>query len=164
VTTGPGTDSPLVYGIDQISIFTNQDASTATLYLAEVDPVHAGKVLELKFFDAGEDDEAASYSVKLPDGTTANCEWESEDGLSGGPGVCTIVTTMNNPSGGGVVGRFNSQWLTAYVDIPEGYSCDLTTTLGCWWSMSIVNSSPHDRTTWTAKIIGNPVHLVPNEP
>ena len=165
ITTGPGANSPRVYGIDQISIYTNQGGTTATLYLAEVDPIHAGKVLELKFYDAGEDDQAASYSVKLPDGSTADCEWESEDGESGGPGACTITTTMSNPGPGpSIVGRFNSQWLTAFVEIPDDYSCDIDTQLGCWWSMLIVNSSPHDRTTWTAKIIGNPVHLVPNEP
>jgi hypothetical protein len=28
--------------------------------------------------------------------------------------------------------------------------------------MEIDNGQPHDRTTWAAKVIGNPVRLVPN--
>jgi len=156
-TVGPGTNETNVYGIDVISIYTNQDSTTATLYLAEVDPIHADKTLELRFYDAGEDNAAASYTVRQPDGSTANCEWESDGGESGGPGACIIDTAQLGAA------RFNGQWLTAFVDIPQGYECDIDLPLDCWWSMEIVNNQPHDRTTWAVRVIGNPVHLVPNE-
>lgn len=163
-TTGSGTNDPGIFGINEISIFTNQNNTTATLYLAEVDPIHAGKILELTFYDAGEDDGEASYSVRMPDGSTAACTWEAEGGASGGPGLCNIDTTWDAP-GPGWAPLFNAQWLTAEVEIPDDYSCDINgpDPLACWWSMSIVNTSPHDRTTWTARITGNPVHLVPNQ-
>jgi hypothetical protein len=156
-TTGGGSTDPNVYGINEISIYTNQDSTTATLYLAELDPIHAGKILELSFYDAGEDDGPASYTLEQPDGSTATCEWESEDGTSGGPGSCVIQTS--NSAGP----LFNAQWLTALVDVPGDYDCDIEDPLDCWWKMRIVNNTPHDRTTWTARVIGNPVHLVPNE-
>lgn len=160
-TTGSGTNTPRVYGINQVSIYTNQASSSSTLYIAEVDPIHSGKTLELRFFDAGEDDGSASFTMKTPDGSIAQCEWESESGLTGGPGDCVIPTTQ--PAGSGWEPRFNAQWLTALVEIPDTYTCDITTQLGCWWSMTIENSKPHDRTTWEARIIGNPVRLVPNQ-
>jgi hypothetical protein len=114
----------------------------------------------------------------MPGGsTTADCAWRSESGQSSGnPNAnpttwpaCNITTTMTNPSPppSGIVGRFNSQWLTAWVEIPDNYTCDPdhpTNPLDCWWSVRITNSQPHDRTTWTASIIGNPVRLVPNQP
>jgi hypothetical protein len=156
-TQGPGANDPNVYGINEISIYTNQDSTTATLYLAELDPIHAGKILELNFYDPGEDDGPASYTLMRPGGVIATCEWESEDGGSGGPGPCVIQTS--NSAGP----LFNAQWLTARVEIPDDYDCDITDPLDCWWSMQIVNNQPHDRTTWTARVIGNPVHLVPNE-
>jgi hypothetical protein len=53
---------------------------------------------------------------------------------------------------------FNGLWVTAQVDIPTNYTCSSN----CWWKMEIQNSQPHDRTTWSARIIGNPVRLVPN--
>jgi Putative Flp pilus-assembly TadE/G-like len=149
-----------VYGINNVSIYTNQGGSTAQMYLAEIAPVHAGKTLQLSLYDAGEDDASASYTIKRPDGTTANCDWQSQDGQSGSFGACTIQTTRS--SGGGWEPKFNAQWLTINVEIPDAYSCNLAVPLACWWSVSIVNNQPHDRTTWSAQIIGNPVRLVPN--
>ncbi len=156
---GSGGATPNVFGINEISIFTNQNNTNATLYLAEVDENHAGKTLEVSFYDAGEDDGPASYTVKMPNGSTANCSWAAEGGASGS-GACTINTTVNS---GGWQPRFNAQWLTVEIDIPGDYTCDTAIALDCWWYVDIVNTTPHDRTTWTARITGNPVHLVPNE-
>ncbi|MGH8872962.1 MAG: pilus assembly protein TadG-related protein [Acidimicrobiia bacterium] len=145
-----------VYGINDISIFTNQ-GGTSTLNVAEVDEVHRGKTLELRFYDPGEDDEPAWMTVKNPSGNTATCEWEAtnEAGtiVDSGSGNCRIQTSDGSP-------LFQGLWVTAQVEIPDSYSC----TSNCWWKMLIENDEPHDRTTWAAKIIGNPVHLVPNEP
>lgn len=170
-TLGPG-DDPDVYGINEISIHTNQDDTNATLYLAKIDPIHAGKILELKFYDAGEDDGPASYTVKRSDGSNAQCYWEAEAGETGAGDPddrttwpdCVIATTYDS---GGWLPRFNAQWLTAEVDLPSTYACDPdeddpTDPDTCWWTMEIANSQPHDRTTWTARVTGNPVHLVPN--
>ena len=143
-----------VYGINDISIFTNQ-AGISTLNVAEVAQVHAGKTLELEFYDPGEDDANAFMTVKRPSGTTATCNWvaRNEAGtiVRSGSGNCRIQTSNGSSF-------FNGLWVTAQVDIPNNYTC----TTNCWWKMEIENSQPHDRTTWEAKIIGNPVRLVPN--
>ncbi len=144
-----------VYGINDISIFTNQ-SGTSTLHVAEVEPAHKGKTLELKFYDPGEDDQNAFMTVKNPAGSTATCNWvaKNEAGATvrSGSGSCRIQTSDGTSF-------FNGLWVTAQVEIPDAYTC----TTNCWWKMEIQNSQPHDRTTWEAKIIGNPVRLVPNE-
>ncbi|HLF43984.1 MAG TPA: pilus assembly protein TadG-related protein [Acidimicrobiia bacterium] len=144
-----------VYGINDISIFTNQ-SGISTLHVAEVAQVHAGKTLELQFYDPGEDDQEAWMTVKNPAGSTATCEWvaKNEAGtvVASSSGACRIKTSTP-PS------LFNGLWVTAQVEIPDSYTC----TTNCWWKMEIENSEPHDRTTWAARIIGNPVRLVPNE-
>jgi hypothetical protein len=144
-----------VYGMNDISIFTNQ-SGISTLYVAEVAQVHAGKTLELQFYDPGEDDQEAWMTVKNPAGNTATCDWvaKNEAGtvVYSNSGACRIKTSTP-PS------LFNGLWVTAQVEIPDSYTC----TTNCWWKMEIENSEPHDRTTWAAKIIGNPVRLVPNE-
>jgi hypothetical protein len=151
-TSGPNAR---VYGINDISIFTNQ-SGTSTLNVAEVAPVHRGKTLELKFYDPGEDDANAYMTVKNPAGNTAQCTWvaknEAGTTVRSGSGNCRIQTSDGNSF-------FNGLWVTAQVDIPSSYTC----TTNCWWKMEIQNGQPHDRTTWKARIIGNPVHLVPNE-
>jgi hypothetical protein len=144
-----------VYGINDISIFTNQ-SGTSTLHVAEVAEVHRGKTLELQFYDPGEDNANAYMTVKNPGGGTATCDWvaKNEAGtvVRSGSGSCRIQTSNGSSF-------FNGLWVTAQVDIPDAYTC----TSNCWWKMEIENSQPHDRTTWAAKIIGNPVRLVPNE-
>jgi hypothetical protein len=144
-----------VYGINDISIFTNQ-SGISTLNVAEVAQVHAGKTLQLEFYDPGEDDEDAYMTVKNPAGNTATCDWvaknEAGTTVDSGSGSCSIQTSDG-------ASFFNGLWVTAQVAIPDNYTC----TTNCWWKMEIDNSQPHDRTTWAAKIIGNPVHLVPNE-
>jgi len=104
-------------------------------------------------------------TVKMPDGTSANCSWVSKDfngntAATGGPGTCRIQTAEGSlPTASKSL--FNGQWITATIDIPDAYTCSSN----CWWSMLIEHSSSstsHDRTTWAARIIGNPVRLVPN--
>ncbi len=151
---GSGPD-PRVYGINDMSIFTNRISGTATLTLAEVAEVHAGKKLELSFFDPGDADGPTSFVVKMPDGTTATCSWyaEDENGVitASGSGACDIDTT----------GRiYNGQWIVATVDIPATYTCGAN----CWWTAQLNMNNAHDRTTWKARVIGNPVRLVPNGP
>ena len=124
--------------------------------VAEVAQAHAGKTLELKFYDPGEDDQDAYMTVKNPAGGIATCDWVAKDEagttVDSGSGSCSIQTSDGNA-------LFNGLWVTAQVDIPDNYTCSST----CWWKMEIDNSQPHDRTTWAARIIGNPVRLVPNE-
>lgn len=162
VSVPAGSPDPRLYGINDISIFTNQPGATGNLTIAEISPEHAGKVLELSFFDPGEDDGDAFMTVLRPDGTPTDCSWVShdQDGMvtrKGGPGICKIQTAdasllTSSKS------LFNGQWVTATIDIPDSYAC----TTNCWWSIEIELNNPHDRTTWTARVIGNPVRLIPN--
>ena len=166
VQTLPGTgQNARLYGINDISIYTNA-SSTGTLTIAEVAAKHAGKKLELKFYDPGEDNGDAFMTVLMPGGATANCTWVATnmDGnptTSGGPGPCKIQTADKNLPPVNNKSLFNSQWITATINIPDAstYTC----TTDCWWSILIEHDSvSHDRTTWAARVIGNPLRLVPN--
>lgn len=146
-----------VYAINDMSIFTNANTGTAIVYLAEVDPVHAGKVLELSFYDPGENASNAWVEVKMPNGTTPQCDWVAKNDAgaqtASGSGNCRIQSTVGGSA------RFNAQWLTATIDIPDSYTC----TSDCYWKMHLDMANSQDRTTWAARVIGNPVRLVPNE-
>jgi hypothetical protein len=161
-TTGSGPQ-PSVFGIDNISIFTNQASSIANLSLAEIAEFHAGKKLILRFFDAGEDNSSDAYmAVKMPDGSTADCTWvaTNEGSVTYSQTTsadCKIFTTKPK-SGGGYESKFNGQWITATIQIPDDYTCGSD----CWWEMEIKLNQPHDRTTWEVEVIGNPVRLVEN--
>jgi hypothetical protein len=143
-----------------MSIFTNAPSGQATVYIAEVDPIHANKTLELRFFDPGEGSGNADMTVVPPPGVTGySCSWTASDSVppnntTSGSG-CSIQTTQAGPP---PVALFNGEWITMEIEIPPGYTCGAD----CFWKMDLDLNTSHDRTTWEARIIGNPVKLVPN--
>jgi hypothetical protein len=156
--TSTGSGTPKVYGINDMSIFTNDagGTGTATVHLAELTSIHAGKRLELRFFDPGEGSGNAYMTVKRPDGSTPSCTWEATNDAGtqtdSGSGTCRIQTTVNDAA------RFNGQWVTVTISVPDTYTCSSN----CWWKVELDLNRPHDRTTWEARVIGSPVRLVPN--
>jgi len=146
-----------IYAVNSMSIFTNAPSGRATVYIAEVDPVHANKTLQLRFFDPGEGSGNAYMTVVPPPGVTGyTCTWTATSftlpsNPTSGSG-CSIQTTVSNTA------RFNGEWITMDISIPPGYSC----TTDCFWKMDLDLNTSHDRTTWEGKIIGNPVRLVTN--
>ena len=151
--------SPLVriYAINSMSIFTNAPSGQAPVYIAEVDPIHANKTLELRFFDPGEGSGNAYMTVVPPPGVTGySCTWTATDVTSSsnptsGSG-CSIQTTVSGSA------RYNGEWITMNISIPASYTCSSD----CFWKMDLDLNTSHDRTTWEARVIGNPVALVPN--
>ena len=152
--TVDGGPAPKVYGLFDMSIYVNIDGGEASPFLAEVRPEHEGKTFELDIFDMGDNDGPALIQILEPDGTMTNCSWESDNGLTGPMGQCEIAISDQ---------RFNADWL--YLTIPlDGYECYAAAPPGleCWWKIRIENAGQaHDRTTWTARITGNPLRLVP---
>jgi Flp pilus assembly protein TadG len=152
------TNVPRVYSLNEMSIFTNDDDGSATVYIAEVDPVHANKTLELTFYDPGEGAGNATMSVVPPPGVgSISCSWTATDVRPGGGpnsgNSCTINSTVSGTA------QYDGEWITMRIGIPAGYNC----TTDCFWKMNLNLNVSHDRTTWEARVIGNPVSLVPNE-
>jgi hypothetical protein len=146
-----------IFAINDMGIFTNDVDGNATVWLAEVLPVHAGKKLELRFFDPGESAPPATMTVQNPSGATAtSCSWTADNGSSGSS--CAITTANGSGS------LFNGRWITLLINIPSNYTCDPAAAgnSGCYWKMNLDLNTSHDRTTWSARVIGNPIRLVPN--
>lgn len=164
-TGGAAGEHARVYAINDMSIFTNSGGSSvATVYLAEVDPFHAGKTLLLDFFDPGENPSGNAFvEVRTPANNSASCSWTATNGGgSGGATVnpCRIQSTVSGTA------QFNGHWLNSRINIPSGYTCATTpVNPNCYWTMRLeLGTTSQDRTTWAARVIGNPVRLVPNEP
>lgn len=152
------SDPVRVYSINEMSIFTNDDDGEATVYIAEVDPVHANKTLQLRFFDPGEGSGNATMEVVPPPGTgSISCSWTATNVRPGGGPNSGSSCTINSTVSGNAM--YDGEWITMLIDIPASYTC----TTDCFWKMNLDLNVSHDRTTWEAKVIGNPVALVPNE-
>ena len=154
VGTGP---APKVYGLLDMSIHVNFTSGVAEPYLAEVRPEHAGKTLEVDIWDLGDapgDQDDASITFFKADGDQPDCAWESTNGESDGSVAdCYIEIGAQ---------RFNAEWLNVSIPIPPDYTCNPDGPLpACWWKIHIEsNAQPTDRTTWTARITGDPVRLI----
>lgn len=149
VDSGP---APKVYGLNHMSIHVNFTDGYAEPYLAEVRPEHAGRTLEVDIFDLGEFNGTGRIEFINAAGGTPLCSWTSSNGESAGLSACDI--SISNQ-------RFNEEWLYVDLVIPEDYTCDVTSATGCWWKIEIhaPSSQPTDRTTWSARITGDPVRL-----
>ena len=152
---------PRVYGINDMSIFSNKlvAGNPSKLYLVEIQPEHAGSKLELQFFDAGDASSSSWMRVRDPHDNIPTCDWEatSHDFSTvtnpGGVTPCEWQTTI------GSTRQFNNEWITAYIDIPDTYTCNGS---DCYWYMELELGQPNERTTWRARVIGNPVRLIPS--
>lgn len=157
------TTKPRVAGYGDMSMYNNIAAGTARFYLAEVAPEHKGKTLELKLYDPGEVAGNPVMKIIAPSGSTA----PSCTGITDSPSStftsgttlspCQFQTAVN----GGA--RYNGYWITLRIPIPNGYSCipGRTDAAGCWWKVEYaIGAQANDTTTWTAQILGDPVHLV----
>jgi hypothetical protein len=154
VSSGP---APKLYGILDMSIHVNFSGNEAQPYLAEVRPDHAGKLLELDIWDLGDaagNVNDAWIEIRTPSGTAPACSWTSSNGLSspGTIGTCNIKIGDQ---------RFNAAWLNVEVPLPSSYTCNPATATGCWWRILIHSTlQATDRTTWAARISGDPVRLI----
>jgi len=164
-----GSPDPRVYGINDMSIWSNNLSGASELFLAEIGEEHAGKKLELAFYDAGDANAESWYYVKDPFGNVPTCSWTvwdyrwplpSASQVGSGSGACQWQTQVPGGTGSGV---YNKQWIVATIDLPDDPAdmCNESATYPCYWKMLLDLAQPTERTTWQARVIGNPVHLLP---
>jgi hypothetical protein len=161
--------TPRIYGLGAMEMFTpltSTTTATSQFYLAQIPPYYAGKTLELNLWDAGDISPlTGSLSVMMPSTTVGtwtpvNMSYSAGSAAgscsppsASGSGVSSVVA--RNSSGVSL----NACWLTLDVVIPSNY----TAPQSGWWQIKYAmsgNGTANDVTTWTAHILGNPVHLV----
>ena len=158
---------PQIHAVADMSIFAGLSGTTADFYLAQIDPVHAGKTMRLTLFDPGEG--AQTLKILDPNGNPATFSWSTQCTPPVAPtspcsasGVTSLDVSGNGPSPyAGVPNsyRFNDRYVTVDVKLPNNYSTLYGTKT--WWKVRYtVGSTPTDRTTWSVNIVGDPVHLL----
>ena len=169
---------PEVYGLGAMQMFTPLTAGNSTVsssfYLAQVPKYYAGKTLQLTLLDPGDTSPLRAtlfVDIPTPAGWSATpFTYTAHTGTTGGANSACNSNSNNSPANnsvltnvGNTTGQFNGCWLTLNVPIPTTYNGDQQG----WWKItySMVNTqsgqgTSNDVTTWTAQILGNPVHLI----
>ncbi len=164
--------TPKLYGLGAMQAFTPLSASGSAVvsefYLAQIDANYAGKTIEIQLWDPGDTNPlSAVLAILAPTSSgwsatamsytaiksTTNSGAANCNALTG-TGVMSVQTNV-----GATTGTFNGCWLTIRVPIPTGY----TAAQQGWWKIRYTmngNGTSNDVTTWTTRILGNPVHLV----
>lgn len=163
---------PEIYGLDHLSVFRPNFGSgtfvgqPAEFFLADVSDEYAGKSMQITMFDPGEGMDNIQFLD--PTGTEVDFDFRLANCSAGQ--MCTNATVWPETSAGdndscsGVpcldvtASRFQDQWIVMTVDLPANYVCGAY----CWWRVRYTPRSGAvvtDRTTWSVRIIGDPVHL-----
>ena len=182
------TTCPSINALERMSVYIGENTripaagpSQADFYFAEISEVHAGKEMELQIWDAAEGSEF--MQILDPFGNPVPFKWETinrstsyawPSSFGTAPDLAgsgeTLVTTC--PLSGALVNSvtndspcldvstgnpFASRMLRLRVDL-TGYTCNGN---NCWWRIYYKSTSAvDDTTTWSVKIIGDPVRLV----
>jgi hypothetical protein len=155
-----------VHGVSDISVYANGPSTTADFYLAQVDPVHAGKTMRVTLFDSGEG--ANTLRILDPNGDPASFTWSTLCNPPTPPsGSCSGSGTSLDVSGSGAqpysglrsTSKYNDRYMTLDIALPANYTGLYGTKT--WWKVQYTaGANPTDRTTWSANIVGDPVHLL----
>jgi len=154
-----------VYGLGAMSLWQTNADSTANFKIVRLDEVYAGSELVISLWDISDIGVGASGSLQFlnPNGSapinSLDCEVQIRDEEGN-------VTSSYGPDSGGANCRhdfnrsqFNNEWVDVRFDVPGDYTCSGA---DCWvYVRYTVSGSITDRTTWTASVNGQPIHLVP---
>ena len=164
--SGYSASCPGVHGVADMSIYANGASTTADFYLAQIDPVHAGKTMRVTLFDSGEG--ASTLRILDPNGNPATFGWSTfcspptppTGGCSGSGTSLDVSGTGTQPySGLNSTSKYNDRFMILDIALPPNYTQLYGTKT--WWKVRYTaGSNPTDRTTWSVNIVGDPVHLV----
>lgn len=143
----------------RLPIYANADAANTTFYLARVLPYDAGRTLRITLFDMGDAAQAGVLQILPPSefaSSFSGCSFSRNDGatLNATPSTCTLNNVASSTG-------YDGRSVNVDIPIPEGYTCNQNSDLGCWVRVrAAFPAGVNDTTTWSAAILGNPIRLV----
>lgn len=173
VVSGTASNVSLA-GYGSMSIYANNPSTDAQFYLSRVNAASAGMSMDIALFDAGDASSAGTITViPPPDATTAGgaMALSTCQGLGVVVGSSTTPSTQTNcrltnvssttDEQAGAPAGYQGRMQTLRVAIPADYSCDESSSFGCWFKIRMqFPGGANDATTWATDLIGQPVRLV----
>ncbi len=156
------TGGARLYGLGDMSLYNNATGTTSSFYVAEVSDIYSGKDFVVELYDPGEANPGGWVEIKAPNGpgtwtTYPSCSMRVRSSQTASWGAATTLTPCRffaNNDGGSH--DYNGDWIKLEMSL-SSYVCGTD----CWWKLNYDYSNDvNDTTTWTAYILGNPVHLL----
>ncbi len=158
-TDSIGKDNVAISGFNKMAIYANLPNATTSFFLAQVPAGARGQTLNVRLFDIGDSTGSGTVRVVPPPDSGlakfAGCKGYGVTGGAIGLNLTDCAITANS--------SYNGKWQTVSVPIPTGYTCNSSSSTGCWVRLQYAYGSgnqPSDTTSWTASIEGDPVRIV----
>ena len=174
---GPG-EGLQVFAAPAMGVYANASSANASnpatspnFYMARIPSGVGGQTLQIGLWDIGDCSGSGcspTLSFQLPvksDGSAnsaPSCKIYQGFTDAGTPQATGCSFVVN---GSGLVSA--SSWLTIDINLPSDYSCQDSLITQCWVRMRYTvggsatsGNALNDTTTWTAKLLGDPVRLV----
>jgi hypothetical protein len=156
-----GGTQPRVYGRGQMVAYNNLRAGQTDFYLAQIEAVHAGKILEMQLFDPDASSNGR-LSILSPDGGSYNLatfDYQADANCAGTSDACSATNRQSIRVVNSGAQGFNNSVVTITIQIPSSYGQGGLAENG-WWKIRYDVDGGNDTTTWRVTIRGNPVHLI----
>lgn len=182
---------PNVYGTEHLPVFANVPTGNPVFFLASIDSRHNGKTMEVTLYDAAEGAtgiellnplggaETFDWTVLCangsePSGNSCPDETPPIGGRSGGgvsvlptaDDVCTDEKCPQPFAANTQTGKYSDRLIRLSVKLPASmetaYEDPVTGQQRTWWKIRYTGNFGGDRTTWSVKLLGDPVRLIPN--
>jgi len=164
LVNGSANNDLQIYGLGAMSLWQFDTGSNPIFKIVRVDDIYAGQELMISLWDISDIGRSATLQFINTSGGPINgvdcqvrqrsesgsviADWHGDSGA--GTGQCYLSFSNR---------QYNNQWLDFRFEVPGDYTC---TGAECWMYVSYgVSGTITDRTTWTARINGQPIHLVP---
>ena len=148
-----------VFAGGRLPIFVNQNTSSATFYLAKIQPQYAGATLSLQFFDIADTAGSATMTVQPP--TDSNYSTFPSCAFVKDASPPTAISSSGCSVSGLTSAQYDARIITLTLVVPTDYTCNTSVATGCWLKVKLdFTGAPADTTTWSASLLGDPVRLV----
>jgi Flp pilus assembly protein TadG len=163
VATGLTSADLQVYGLGAMSLWQFDTGSNPVFKIARLDEIYAGSELIINLWDISDIGSSATINFNNPNAAAPinnlDCTMQTRNQTGGGASGYGADSGGSNCRLSFNSGDYNNRWIDFKFDIPGDYTC---TGNDCWVYVSYsVGGSITDRTTWTASVNGQPIHLVP---
>ena len=151
----PGNPVQL-YALGALSLDMRDAGTTPTFKVAKLEEYYANSNFIIGLYDVGDVYNSDAWLRFGGEASSMDCEVRVNGGAWGGddsPGAspCELETSGQ---------RYNGDWIELKFDVPVGYTCSGD----CWVNVQYTLDAGADvteRTTWTAGVDGQPIHLLP---
>jgi hypothetical protein len=145
-----------LYALGALSLDMRDAGATPTFKVAKLEDYYANTNFIIGLYDVGDVYGSDAWLRFGGEAAIFDCEvrvnggsWGGDD--SAGAAPCELETSGQ---------RFDGDWIELKFDVPTGYSC----AGDCWVTVRYQMDAGADvteRTTWTARVDGQPIHLLP---